>query len=967
MIPSFVNLNSTPSLFSSVSAQQNDDSADIQDGECENLVVDDISSSNNIVGRQVAENVLDNNLGSLWIARGTSAWIQADLGESKIICDIEITWLRISPRQQYELKISISVDGINYDIVHTGRIAGNTMFIPQRYDLGEANGRYVKITVDMANANNLIGISNLVINGREDTTAEEEFTYTVDEQIEPSVKELPGIKGGPPRPVEAVVGPDGTQDEFVINEVIFRPRDQAELSAFIAKYNGTILDDGSPLLIPGANRTEDSTVPESSGWYLIRVDLERSSLNDLSSNMEQLNLTGQVVFSSQDAARLAALIARESDQDISPNFFARPGAVIEHPDYGGGNLDAERWTWMTEDDNPGAPGVQGLSVGTVNAWNYLRYMRIPPPPPSGIWSPAIVAIVDAGFDLDQTTGLPLNNNRDYFHLGDNLMQGDVVDHDLRAGGDYAGWHGQGVFGVALSRPRNGYGSAGTAGEIAYPMLIRIDGSFYHMADGIRTSVLNGANVINISWFGECNWWCRTFTGNDNAVESEVGLAVAGNAIVVSIPGNTQPLGQDIGDKYMIPCKVTGVLCVGAIMGNGQAELFSNYGNGVDIWAPDCTRSTVSRVSADDDVDDLGIDELWQFCGTSGAAPFVSGIVAMMKMPKPDMTLNEAVDILQRTSNPSTDPKVSLTGYVDAFRAVASLRENRPPSVNIILPEDGASITWGVFSGRATAQDPEQGGWFSNSIASITFTSNRDGRLCIATDRFGDYYYCQKRNLSLGSHRITAIATDIFGASGSDSIDIEVINHDPSPRIIWPPNNSEFRTGQSIEFRGFAYDLDESISDSNLSWTSNIDGPIGTGRTTSRTLSEGVHTITLQATDLYGATGETSIVVNVVSGVGIPEPEITSPRNGAQFFTGQTITFEGRAIDEEDGELPGSSLEWRSSRDSLLGTGNTISVVLSGPPTPCRPEFIGHTITLTATDSDGNSATSQIIVSVGTVC
>jgi hypothetical protein len=99
----------------------------------------------------------------------------------------------------------------------------------------------------------------------------------------------------------------------------------------------------------------------------------------------------------------------------------------------------------------------------------------------------------------------------------------------------------------------------------------------------------------------------------------------------------------------------------------------------------------------------------------------------------------------------------------------------------------------------------------------------------------------------------------------------------------------------------------------------------------------------------------------------PNPQITTPRDGAQFFTGQTITFKGVAQDQEDGDLTGSSLQWHSNRDGPLGTGNEISVVLSGPPTPCMPEFIGHTITLTATDSDGNSSTKDIVVSVGTVC
>jgi hypothetical protein len=331
-----------------------------------------------------------------------------------------------------------------------------------------------------------------------------------------------------------------------------------------------------------------------------------------------------------------------------------------------------------------------------------------------------------------------------------------------------------------------------------------------------------------------------------------------------------------------------------------------------------------------------------------------------------LNVHEAIGILQRTANPSTDPKVN-PGYVDAFRAVSSLRENQLPQVTIVSPREDTSISWGVFFGRADVQDPEEGGWFPDTIESVTFSSDRDGHLCTTTTETSGFYDCSKSIISLGDHTITATATDIFGRQGSQSISVEVINNPPSTRIYWPPTNSQFRTDQSVDFRGLAYDPDEGMPDSNLVWISNIDGQLGTGRTITSTLSEGVHTITLRATDSHGITGETSITITVSPGAGVPNPQITSPRNGAQFFTGQTITFEGLAQDEEEGDLAGSSLQWHSSRDGPLGTGNRISVVLSGPPTPCMPEFIGHTITLTATDRDGNSANAIILVSVGTIC
>ena len=68
--------------------------------------------------------------------------------------------------------------------------------------------------------------------------------------------------------------------------------------------------------------------------------------------MEVAGLSGQFVFSSQDAAKLAALVSRDTERQINPNFLMHGDVVQEHPDGNGGYLDAERWWWMTEDDDP---------------------------------------------------------------------------------------------------------------------------------------------------------------------------------------------------------------------------------------------------------------------------------------------------------------------------------------------------------------------------------------------------------------------------------------------------------------------------------------------------------------------------------------------------------------------------------------------------------------------------------------
>jgi hypothetical protein len=57
--------------------------------------------------------------------------------------------------------------------------------------------------------------------------------------------------------------------------------------------------------------------------------------------------------------------------------------------------------------------------------------------------------------------------------------------------------------------------------------------------------------------------------------------------------------------------------------------------------------------------------------------------------------------------------------------------------------------------------------------------------------------------------------------------------------------------------------DGSLGDSALSWVSSIDGALGTGQLLEVSLSPGIHTITLTATDSGGLTSTASIQITVV--------------------------------------------------------------------------------------------------------
>ncbi len=85
----------------------------------------------------------------------------------------------------------------------------------------------------------------------------------------------------------------------------------------------------------------------------------------------------------------------------------------------------------------------------------------------------------------------------------------------------------------------------------------------------------------------------------------------------------------------------------------------------------------------------------------------------------------------------------------------------------------------------------------------------------------------------------------------------------------------------------------------------------------------------------------------------PVATITAPANNSVLGSG-SVTLQGSGSDTEDGTLTGTALQWTSSISGSLGSGTSRAVTLV-------PGL--HTITLTATDTDGGHRAASITVSV----
>lgn len=205
--------------------------------------------------------------------------------------------------------------------------------------------------------------------------------------------------------------------------------------------------------------------------------------------------------------------------------------------------------------------------------------------------------------------------------------------------------------------------------------------------------------------------------------------------------------------------------------------------------------------------------------------------------------------------------------------------------------------------------------------------------------------------------VAGLACSESGCTVNDSCP----NAAPVPRIVSPADGLNVLPGTDVTFIGSAVDPNDGPVDSgSLLWTSDLDGPLGLGTGFSRDdLSNGVHRIVLSVTDDEGAVGADTAVVTVggeeTGSITIDGPAPQGSGAPHTVFEGTSVIFRGTAIDPQDGPLTGASLAWTSNVDGSLGTGTTLSIDTLGPGM--------HTVTLTATDSDGNETLATVLVIV----
>jgi thermitase len=186
-------------------------------------------------------------------------------------------------------------------------------------------------------------------------------------------------------------------------------------------------------------------------------------------------------------------------------------------------------------------------------------------------------------------------------------------------------HGTKVVGIIAAVANNSLGIAGAASGVKIMPLKVIGatgGSWIDLDKAILRAAHSGARIITMSLGGE-------YSRPSLALEAAINHAYQEGCIIVAAAGN------DNSSDPSYPAACENVIAVAAIDETSVKAGFSNYGAYIDFCAPGVNILTTSREGSY--VSDSG---------TSFAAPFVAGVIALMVSRYPQLTNDQVISTLR---------------------------------------------------------------------------------------------------------------------------------------------------------------------------------------------------------------------------------------------------------------------------------------------------------------------------------
>lgn len=464
----------------------------------------------------------------------------------------------------------------------------------------------------------------------------------------------------------------------------------------------------------------------------------------------------------------------------------------------------------------------------------------------------LVAIVDTGIDYNHpdlaenvwknVNEIPNNNIDDdnngyiddYYGFNFDNNTSDVMDfhgHGTHVSGTIAApINGIGIVGIAphakvMACPfLSAFGSGGGSGAI---------NAFYYAVD-------NGANVISNSWGSTVP--ITDFPGMDDAIA----YAEANSVVVVFAAGNS-----NIDITPFFPANIPEIITVGALTPNLLKASYSNYGIGIDVFAPGSSVLSLRANTTDmygDGSHLVGQHYIWAN-GTSMACPHVSGVVALM-MSAFQNDSNAIRNIINNSTNDLGEQgqdEIYGNGAVDAYTATFFSETSNIYLEHYVYNANITSIPIVVRDGNFIGNSLSVS--VSNNRENLNITLNRQNDdLPFFTGNINTSFIGGLNVLQIQDGDIVTITYHDEDSLGQPQTITKTLNIDGLPPIIDSIQIYEVENGVIVDLTTNELSTVQLVTDEQTGSTSNS---LSTHRVYASAIESRNHTFTITATDSVG--------------------------------------------------------------------------------------------------------------------
>jgi hypothetical protein len=283
----------------------------------------------------------------------------------------------------------------------------------------------------------------------------------------------------------------------------------------------------------------------------------------------------------------------------------------------------------------------------------------------------------------------------------------------------------------------------------------------------------------------------------------------------------------------------------------------------------------------------------------------------------------------------------------AVQSGGKLHVNQPPTATLTAPASGTVVVApGTLTISASASDPD------SPIAGVDFYA---GTTKIGYATSAPYAFTWN-NAPAGTYTVTAVATDIYGASSTSEPITLIVDTAPVVSIAAPTNGTVFTAPGLISLQATATDLDGTVAkveffNGSTKLGESVAAPFQFDWTN---VAYGTYTLTAVATDNLGIATTSALVSIVVNQP--PAVSITSPNTGAVLIGPANVTLTASASDV-DGSVTQVSFFSGNTKlgDATASSGQPSFFTLPVTLTPGT-----YSITAIAADNLGASTTSASI-------